>query len=113
MAMFLSKSPLQLYEAFLMIPEILCASTPVNLTLEQRNCFCNEQRPDVSQDNDDSSAFRRMLGIQLLGPVSHQYHKKLMQGLMHVSFYGIIKYCLRMWLFEKGMECVYDECGHE
>ncbi|XP_059579884.1 uncharacterized protein C8orf88 homolog isoform X3 [Alligator mississippiensis] len=79
----------KLIEAFLMTPESLLTNTP-----EGSVCFCREQRPDEAEE------LRRQLGIESSGPVSSQECKIFMKSLVRISFYGIIKYCLRKRLFD-------------
>lgn len=51
--------PLKLGEDIVLTPEKQHFSSPVILELEERNCFSAEQKPSVSEDDDNTVACRR------------------------------------------------------
>ncbi|XP_059589098.1 uncharacterized protein LOC132252216 [Alligator mississippiensis] len=89
-------------EAFLMTPENLLTSTP-----EGSVCFCREQRPDEAEE------LRSHLSIEATQALTSRERKVFMKSLVRISFYGIMKCCLRQRLFDLCRGCTFDLGGQE
>ncbi|XP_053889151.1 uncharacterized protein LOC128839849 [Malaclemys terrapin pileata] len=104
------KDGAQLDDAFLEDLDSVASSSEDELAPP---CFCSTPIQVVEEDSEDDGyeEFRRRLGIELTEPGPRCEHKKVMQTIVRVAVYAILKHCLREKLFEDCEGCVIDAPG--